>query len=363
MPEADPNAPSPEAAATPAEYVTALRALRAWSGLTYRQLAAKAEASGDVLPSSTIASALGRSTLPRQQVVTAFARACGLSDAAVAQWVSTRDALAAGRTPAPAPGATIPPRPPMVSSRPSGAADEATPESMPAPAAPAENPPAGAPAGRRLRAVVAVAALLAATGVVAVIAGDGLHSGDGKGAAPSGAEGPRRGGAGAAPASSPLADGWYLLRPAHVDGHGLCLGEGRERNGRTDRPLAVQRPCDRVSPDTYLRAAGPGVVEIQWRHPRQSLGCLTVDEAYPGDGALLAPADCTGAAHQRYLLEAVDAPVPGGYRLRPVHSGLCVGILGGPAETSAGAEAVQTHCTGAADQELVLTPTEQHSRP
>ncbi|HWG99972.1 MAG TPA: tetratricopeptide repeat protein [Pilimelia sp.] len=109
--------PRPGQAATPAEFVAALRALRLWSGLTFRQLAARARASGDHLAVSTLASVLGRCTLPRREVVAGFVRACGLDERAVAAWVAARDALvarcgqpadpgaqAAGREP-PAPGA------------------------------------------------------------------------------------------------------------------------------------------------------------------------------------------------------------------------------------------------------------------
>ncbi|WP_433350156.1 ATP-binding protein [Micromonospora sp. CA-111912] len=88
--------PRPEQPATPAEFIAALRALRLWSGLTFRQLAAKAGASGDHLAVSTLASVLSRSTLPRREVVEAFVRACGLDDRAVAEWVTARDALVAG---------------------------------------------------------------------------------------------------------------------------------------------------------------------------------------------------------------------------------------------------------------------------
>ncbi|PZG21570.1 AfsR family transcriptional regulator [Micromonospora craterilacus] len=93
QPSLDP--PRPELAATPAEFVAALRVLRLWSGLTYRQLTAKARASGDHLAVSTLASALSRSTLPRREVVAGFVRACGLDERAVAEWVATRDALLA----------------------------------------------------------------------------------------------------------------------------------------------------------------------------------------------------------------------------------------------------------------------------
>ncbi|TCB95375.1 XRE family transcriptional regulator [Micromonospora zingiberis] len=105
QPSLDP--PRPGLAATPAEFVAALRALRLWSGLTYRQLTARARASGDHLAVSTLASVLSRSTLPRREVVVGFVRSCGLDDQAVADWVAARDTLLArsdraiGGSPAP----------------------------------------------------------------------------------------------------------------------------------------------------------------------------------------------------------------------------------------------------------------------
>jgi tetratricopeptide (TPR) repeat protein len=86
--------PAPAGLSTPAGFVDALRFLRAWSGLTFRRLSARAETFGDALPASTIATALSRSTLPRREVVEAFTRACGLDASTVKAWVAARDALA-----------------------------------------------------------------------------------------------------------------------------------------------------------------------------------------------------------------------------------------------------------------------------
>ncbi|WP_433119251.1 helix-turn-helix domain-containing protein [Micromonospora sp. CA-246542] len=339
MSEAGTQPPNPDEATNPAEFVTALRALREWSGLTYRELAAKADASGDALPSSTIASALSRTTLPRQQVVQSFARACGLGDAAAARWVAVRNRLAVG---------------PISSGSPDPVeeAEVATAEPV-APPAPAARP------RRSRRAIVVIAALAAVIGSGTALAWKGTLGSDGSNG--SGGRAVESSGA-STPATAALPDGWYLIQPAHVRDRDLCLGEGRERNGRTDRPLAVQRACDRISPDTFLKAVGVGVYEIEWHHPKEGAGCLTVDEALTGDGALLAPDNCTGAAHQRYLLEATNVPVPGGYRLRPIHSGLCVGALGGPADVNPGAEAMQANCTGALDQEFLFVATKQAGR-
>ncbi|WP_143047261.1 XRE family transcriptional regulator [Amycolatopsis xylanica] len=281
--------PRPEEASTPAEFVAALNRLRLWSGLTYRQLEGKAAAAGDVLPPSTTATALGRTTLPREQLVETFVKACGADPE---NWVAARKRLAMGP-------------------------DAAAPE-----------PPSRE--RRRLWPLLLAAVVLVAAGAVTTV----LLLGE----------------------RGPLETGFYHLKPAHIPDRNLCFGEGRERNGRTDRPLAVQRPCADVVPATKLVAVGTGVYEVQWHHPQIGIGCLSVDDAALGDGALLSPHDCTGAAHQRFLLDPVDIPVPGGFLLRPVHSGLCVGVLGGFAEVSPGAEAVQTPCTGKADQEVLVEP-------
>ncbi|MFI9530458.1 ATP-binding protein [Micromonospora rosaria] len=108
--------PRPEGATTPAEYVAALRALRLWSGLTFRQLAAKASASGDHLAVSTLASVLSRATLPRREVVAGFVRACGMDAPTVAAWVTARDALLArsGHPAEPDPPPEHPPPAPTV---------------------------------------------------------------------------------------------------------------------------------------------------------------------------------------------------------------------------------------------------------
>lgn len=362
--------PDPSRAATAAEYVAALARLRRWSGLTYRQLATKA---GGALPASTTAGVLGRATLPRESFVVTFVAACGLDDAEIDRWVRVRRSLAVGAADEPAPAAQEPlPRTPAELGRAPAAPepepragtaagadpDPTEPEPAPSPGAAAEAQPATEGPAREgtsrrparspvrrwwpaLVAAVGIAVVLMAA--PAALRGMGHLLGDQ---------------ASASRTASPeaLRDGWYRISPSHVTDRDLCVGEGRERSGRTDRPLAVQRSCAGVTPGTYLKALGAGVYEIQWHHPEEGAGCLTVDQAYLGDEALLAPANCTAAAHQRFLLEPERKA--GGYVLRPVHSGKCLGLLYGEADIAPGAELAQHTCSGKRDQTFRFQPAD-----
>ncbi|SFN32321.1 hypothetical protein SAMN04489713_1011153 [Actinomadura madurae] len=88
--------PSPAAACDEAEFIAALRRLKAWSGLSYRQLERRAADAGRVLPYSTASTALGRTTLPREELLVAFVLACGLDDGEAASWVAARKRIAVG---------------------------------------------------------------------------------------------------------------------------------------------------------------------------------------------------------------------------------------------------------------------------
>ncbi|PRY01702.1 helix-turn-helix domain-containing protein [Allonocardiopsis opalescens] len=109
--------PSPSAAIDEASFVAELRRLRTWSGLSFRQLERRASTAGDVLPSSTAATMLGKNRLPREDLLVTYVRACGLDGDDLKQWVITRALIAAGTpaTPAavsaPVHHPTPPPRP------------------------------------------------------------------------------------------------------------------------------------------------------------------------------------------------------------------------------------------------------------
>ncbi|MEU7239892.1 hypothetical protein ACI2L4_12635 [Streptomyces sparsogenes] len=499
--------PDPKAARTAAEFVAAMRHLRIWADLSYRQLERNAEAAGDVLPRATIAGALSRDDLPREQLLAAFVRACGGDAETVAVWLAARrhlsiaapapaaaatseadPALTSGPTPDPAPdaapasgsaasgagasggGASGSAAPgggasgagasgsgasgaaasgaaasglPVSSGLPaaSGAASAAEPrpaDSGPAEAAPLPEGPA--PAGpddpdeqsheisRPADTTASGGASGSASGeggkggtgsswrrrylpplVVAAAAAVGVllltywpHSGSDDGALPDGRSrtstgpsagepsgaGPSTGSASPSKSGKSVADaddtqpasptrtassppereptatttapepadkprlpaaGPTRIRP--VSASGLCLTEGRERNGRTDREIAVQSPCaDAPLPRVSLDALGGGVYRIEWYHPDpdKGTGCLAVDGGSTDPGTLLSPRPCSSADNMKFRLEASH----GGFRLRPLHSGLCVGIM--PPRTE-GAEAVQATCTGAADQAFRFT--------
>jgi hypothetical protein len=88
--------PSPTAATDEAAFVAELRRLKTWSGRSFRQLERHAAAAGDTLPASTVATMLGKNRLPREELLVAFIRACGLDEDDIRPWSTTRAAIADG---------------------------------------------------------------------------------------------------------------------------------------------------------------------------------------------------------------------------------------------------------------------------
>ncbi|MEV0808077.1 helix-turn-helix transcriptional regulator [Micromonospora sp. NPDC050200] len=83
----------PSRASTPGEYVASLRQLRQRSGLTYREISRRATAAGHWLPASTLATTLGRVTLPQERVVLALLAACETPDAQTRRWLAVRNEI------------------------------------------------------------------------------------------------------------------------------------------------------------------------------------------------------------------------------------------------------------------------------
>lgn len=100
--------PVPETIGGEAEFALALRALKAWSGLSFREIETRARAAGLRLPFSTASGMLGRTTLPREDLLTAFTTACGLDETEVAAWLAVRKRLAVENVAETAPVAAAP---------------------------------------------------------------------------------------------------------------------------------------------------------------------------------------------------------------------------------------------------------------
>ncbi|WP_158846576.1 helix-turn-helix domain-containing protein [Saccharothrix deserti] len=120
-----------------AEFTAALRAVRVRTGLSFRQLERRAARVGDVLPASTLSTALSRNTLPREHLLAAFIRACGGDDRTVQAWTAIRADLAVASL---NPADTAPPTTPLVSPPPLPTPAEGTPAPAAEPTPPAADP-------------------------------------------------------------------------------------------------------------------------------------------------------------------------------------------------------------------------------
>jgi hypothetical protein len=105
----DAGMPDPTELSTAAKFVDAMRRLKLWTGWGYRRLEKRAVAAGQSLPRSTLTVALARATLPREDLVEAFVRACGCDDDQTARWIAARRRIAGATSPAHQPEVTDPP--------------------------------------------------------------------------------------------------------------------------------------------------------------------------------------------------------------------------------------------------------------
>ncbi|BAU86191.1 hypothetical protein SLA_5310 [Streptomyces laurentii] len=325
------SAPDARGARSPAEFIACLQALKDWSGLTYRQLSARAEARGDVLPRSTVANMLARTTVPRAELLAAFVRACGATPEAVAEWEAVRKELAVrGRSEPPSPGAEPAdgegaegqeaPEDRDEEDRDEEDRDEeerslAWPVPEPAPDA-GDTTPARIPAPPRARlrrllvGVVAVTALVTATVSIVVF----LRGGD-----PGGHQGP--------PVLTAPAEGPVRIR---VIGSDLCLNE--RRGGRTGQ--IYQRSCaGAVVPYYSLKRLDGADWRIVSDHPDYGPGCSGLPSGGRPAEAALEDSECGDTSRvERFTLEPYGTPVTG-YRVRPAGSATpdtCVTVLGDP---------------------------------
>ncbi|WP_425413287.1 RICIN domain-containing protein, partial [Micromonospora rosaria] len=144
--------------------------------------------------------------------------------------------------------------------------------------------------------------------------------------------------------------GQVRIRP--VTAPTLCLTDGRVLDRRYTPLVAVQRPCDEVSPQTTtIQPTGEGTYRIRWDHPDYGPGCLVVLTDGPGIGLLEPWDDCVRASHFR--IEPSGSYDGGTYVLRVVGNG-CAGIR--QSSTEAGTEVVMERCVGRGGQVFVIEP-------
>ncbi|MGW0467427.1 RICIN domain-containing protein [Streptomyces sp. NPDC003027] len=371
------SAPDPREATDPAAFVARLQALKDWSGLTYRELSVRAQARGDVLPRSTVANMLARTTVPREELLTTFVLACGVDPGELDSWQAVREELAVRgvrAVAAPGPGlAAEGPGPGAATEARTGTeAEDGTDAGTDAeaedgtgagtdaeaedgtgagtdaeaedgtgagtgtawPGAPepgAERPPPPAPRwriGRTLVGLVAVAGLvLAAVSLVLTVVRDG------SGTAP-----PRL--------TAPAAGDVHI----RVIGSDLCLNERRgDRSGQV-----YQVECaGAVVPRYSLKDLGGGRWQILSDHPDYGPGCSGIPSGGRAPDAALEDSECGDPSRvERFALEPFGAPVEG-YRIVPVSAGtarLCVTVLGD--RTAAWSRLAQAPCRADAAGQL-----------
>ncbi|MFD9599926.1 helix-turn-helix domain-containing protein [Streptomyces sp. NPDC059970] len=311
------RAPDPREARSAAEFIALLRVLKDASGLTFRELTLRADAVGDVLPRSTIANMLGRTSVPREELLAAFVRACGCGPTEIEDWLGVRKELAVHGQRAGAGDA---------GEEEAGTEEEAG-EAPGAPALRSPEPAAGPPAGPHpargrfrtfLVAAVSLLVLAAAAVTVALLVRD---------------EQP-----GPSSVAGPVAGRTVQIRSVHS---GLCLSEKRG----TDSGRIYQVPCDEETiPAFSLRPLGDDVWRIVTDHPDFGLGCTGIWDGMREAGALMQDQECgkRGSA-EAFWIEPQGHPVKG-YRIRPAHTHLCVGAKAGSSKRDA--EMVQMGCDG-----------------
>ncbi|MFE7571786.1 helix-turn-helix domain-containing protein [Streptomyces sp. NPDC057539] len=318
------------------EFVGLMRQLKERSGLTYRQLEDRAAEFGEVLARSTLADVLGGKTLPRPELLAAFVRACGDGDR-VAVWLQAWCEISGRPEQRAQQGPLVQPETPSTATEPPRAV-------------PAMEPPRAVPRAART-GPFPVRLLAAATIVCAALAAATAWALASSGEPPTeeteGARSARPAHSGAWPEPP---SGWVRIRP--VTAPGLCLTDGRVRDGRYVPLVAVQRPCGEVAPQgTVLEPVGGDKYRIQWHHPDYGKGCLMALSEGPGAGLLEPIDDCR--QDSRIRVEPSGAYGAGRYVLRVDGQG-CVGIKGSGRDE--GTEAVMERCVGKGGQVFFIEP-------
>ncbi|MFD4319915.1 helix-turn-helix domain-containing protein [Streptomyces sp. NPDC058548] len=324
------HTPDPREARTPAEFLARLQALKDWSGLTYRELSARAEARGDVLPRSTVANMLARATLPREELLTVFVRACGVTPAELEEWRTVRgelagrgaygaaevdadaDAHAAADADSDAGGSADPDTAETAGPPPAWPGTEAAAESRGGTSGPPSD--TSSRVRRALVATVAVAGLVLAGVSVVAFLRDG-------GTGPAG-QPPRT------PTAVAPAAGDVRIR---VTGTDFCLAE--RRGTRTGQVHQV--PCAESGFPLYsLATVSTGRWRIVSDHPDFGPGCSGIPSGGRIPDSAYEDSECGDPSRvEAFALEPYGTPQGPvrGYRIVPVGSatsGTCVTVVG-----------------------------------
>lgn len=306
-------------ARTAVEFVAAMRELKELSGLTLRQLEERAQEQGEVLARSTLGHVLGRDRLPREEVVSAFVRACGGDHGEVQLWLQVRRRLAA-----PQAAHTLTIDEPHAGVTP-GAASSA-PQLDRKPTA-ARTRPSTARARRAVGRPLAAAAAACVTVAAFLALWDSRHGTDSSGhpRTPSTSASPRTSDARTPrtpPATPPvLPSGTYRMRTAN----GECVAERpRHRVGTGSQDFLYATACtNSSSTPVMLRAQADGTYKIMLTGEKnESLRCLGVEGAALNNGADVSLQYCgmhTLDQAEQFTVEAVTIPAKG-FRLRPAHT-------------------------------------------
>ncbi|MGW2020003.1 RICIN domain-containing protein [Streptomyces sp. NPDC001927] len=308
------GAPDPREATDAASFIALLQRLKDWSGLTYRELSAHAEALGEVLPRSTVANMLARSTVPREELLTTFVRACGVEPGELESWQTVRKELAVRGVYAGSDGGA---------EDAAGASWPQVAEADPEPGIEPEAEDQSADPQSRLRrtfvALVAVAGLVLATvSVVGALVRDG-NDGHGGSAGQHGGRGDRP-----MTVTAPAA-GDVQIR---VIGSDLCLNE--RRGGRSGQ--IHQRACEGADVPRYsLKDLGSGEWRIVSDHPDYGPGCSGIPSGGKIADAAFEDSECGDTSRvETFRLAPFGSPVTG-YRIVPARSATpdsCVTVVG-----------------------------------
>ncbi|GAA4238561.1 hypothetical protein GCM10022254_55030 [Actinomadura meridiana] len=319
----DDAAPAPDDLADIPSFKAGLRRLKAWSGMSYRELERKAAAAGEPLPATTIADMLSatRPRMPREGQVRALVRACGCGEDEADAWVRARRRIVMTEAPLP-------------DGRPSaseGGRDSAVsaPTAPHDPAEPVTVPPEGRRRGPAIIGSLAVCGIMLLVSAGAPRVAPALDGRVGFPAAHATAPG--------LPASGP-----YRIRAARS---GLCLSERR----RDTSGLVLLAPCERAFPPRSLERRAADRYRITTDHPEFGPGCMGIAKGRTIPGPYVFDDYCgeTNAGAEDFLLTPVENPISG-YTIRVVATGLC---LGSPRDaTREGAPLYQMACDNSVRQ-------------